>query len=345
MRKQLGSYRLLLALLLVTVLLAACRPFGSASESAYPARPATISVPVASPTSASTVAPTATQAWITATPTQAHTPLPTGLSIATRTPRPTGTSTPLPTNTARPKPSETPLPAPTNTPVPKSTHTPIPVPTNSPVPDRSESALTVRTLGTSQKVAALTFDAGADVGYAAQILDTLAANGIRADFGMTGKWAEANLELVKRMAREGHHFINHTWSHRSFTGHSTGEAPLTYKERADELWRTHRLLLKLTGASTKPYWRPPYGDYDESVLRDVWSRGYSYNVLWTVDSLGWKGLKKDRIVQRCLDGLQPGAIYLLHVGSQSQDGPALQTLIDELRARGYTFASVSEYYG
>ena len=191
---------------------------------------------------------------------------------------------------------------------------------------------------------ALTFDAGADTGYTAQILDTLSETGVRATFGITGKWAEANPELVRRIAREGHTFINHTYSHRSLTGYSTQSRPLTYQERADELWKTHAVILELTGKSTKPYFRPPYGDYDDSVLSDVYSRGYTYNVMWTVDSLGWKGLTKEEIVGRVLDGLEPGAIYLFHVGSQSQDGPALPQMIRELRERGYGFVTIDEFY-
>lgn len=191
---------------------------------------------------------------------------------------------------------------------------------------------------------ALTFDAGADTGYTSEILDTLSANGVRASFGMTGKWAEANPDLLRRIVDEGHMVINHTYSHRSFTGYSTGSAPLTYGERADELWKTHSTILRIAGASSKPYFRPPYGDYDGSVLADVYSRGYTYNVMWSTDSLGWKGLSKQEILQRVLNGLEPGAIYLFHVGSQSQDGPALQSIITALRKRGYDFATIDGFY-
>lgn len=44
-----------------------------------------------------------------------------------------------------------------------------------------------------------TFDAGSDTGHATEILDILAANGVRATFGMTGRWADANPALVRRM--------------------------------------------------------------------------------------------------------------------------------------------------
>jgi peptidoglycan/xylan/chitin deacetylase (PgdA/CDA1 family) len=206
------------------------------------------------------------------------------------------------------------------------------------------SATVVQRLGTTQAVVALTFDAGADVGYAAQILDTLQRNGVKATFGLTGQWADAHPDLLQRMVAEGHALINHTLTHRSFTGRSTGTAPLSYTYRANELWKTEQLIGQLAGTSSKPYFRPPYGDYDTSVLRDVYSRGYTYNVLWSCDSLGWQGLSQAQILQRVLANLTPGAIYLFHVGSGSQDGPALQSIIDALRARGYGFGTIPAYY-
>ncbi len=101
---------------------------------------------------------------------------------------------------------------------------------------------TVYKLGTTSKVVALTFDAGADAGYAGQILDTLKAQGVKATFGITGKWAEANPALFRRMVNEGHGLINHTYSHRSFTGYSTGSRALTYQERSDELYKTQSVV-------------------------------------------------------------------------------------------------------
>jgi hypothetical protein len=59
--------------------------------------------------------------------------------------------------------------------------------------------------------------------------------------------------------------------------------------------------------------------------------------------MGWNGYSADAIVQRCLDMAEPGAIYIFHVGSQSQDGPALQRVIDGLRSAGYEFVPLSAF--
>lgn len=262
----------------------------------------------------------------TATPTTAA-PEATSTSVALST----ATSVP----TARPA-TSTPVPAPTSTPVPPTPVPPTATPSTSPAVVLSRGPTTSRTV-------ALTFDAGSDRGFAREILDTLAKEGVAASFGMTGRWAELNPDLVERMARDGHELINHTYDHSSFTGLSTDGKAMPQSQRWSQLDRTELILTALTGETTRPFFRPPYGDYDASVNRDVGARGYAYNVLWTVDSRGWMGLPAQGIVDRCLQMAVPGAIYVFHVGAASADAQALPGIIAGLRAQGYTFARISEY--
>lgn len=194
----------------------------------------------------------------------------------------------------------------------------------------------------ARRAVALTFDAGADRGYAEYILDVLKEQGVRATFGMTGLWAERNPDLVQRMAAEGHRLMNHSYDHSSFTGQSTGRRPLTAEERWAQLDRTEQAIVELTGQSTRPLFRAPYGDTDASVLRDIAARGYAYNVLWTVDSRGWMRYSAGAIIERCLRLAEPGAIYVMHVGADSQDALALPAVIEGLRAAGYAFETVDE---
>jgi len=192
---------------------------------------------------------------------------------------------------------------------------------------------------------ALTFDAGADRGYAELILDILRDSGVPATFGMTGLWAEKNPDLVVRMAVEGHQLMNHTWSHRSFTGFSPQTRALGPGERRVEIERTEELLGGLTGHSVRPYWRPPYGDLNAGVLADVWDAGYDYTIMWTVDSLGWNGLTARAVAERCLRNAEAGDIYLFHVGADSTDALALGPIIEGLRARGLGFVRIDDMLG
>ncbi|GAC1508026.1 MAG: hypothetical protein NVS2B16_04200 [Chloroflexota bacterium] len=204
----------------------------------------------------------------------------------------------------------------------------------------SDSLQIVSRVDIHAKKVALTFDAGADRGYAPQILQTLERNHVRATFGMTGRWALENKDLIRRMARDGDAFMNHTFDHRSFTGLSTRTAALSTPQRTWEILQTERLIRSLAGKSARPYFRPPYGDYDASTQTILTRLGYRYMVMWTVDSLGWNHLPASAILQRCLAALAPGAIILMHVGIQSQDALALQSLISTTRRKGYTFETV-----
>ncbi|HTK15178.1 MAG TPA: polysaccharide deacetylase family protein [Acidimicrobiia bacterium] len=189
---------------------------------------------------------------------------------------------------------------------------------------------------------ALTFDAGSDVGNTSAILDLLAARHIRATFSLTGTWARAHPGLVLRIARAHHVIVNHSDTHRSFTGFSTHTRALSPAERAEELERADASIAAITGSTTRPWFRPPYGDIDTATSADVARSGYRYVLLWTVDSLGWKGLAPSEVAARCLDGATPGGILLLHVGIESTDAAALPAILDGLQARRYELVTLAE---
>jgi peptidoglycan/xylan/chitin deacetylase (PgdA/CDA1 family) len=220
---------------------------------------------------------------------------------------------------------------------PAATATPTVTTSSVPVGD----ALVVRRGDPSERLVALTFDAGSDRGHAEQILDVLAAERVVATFGITGRWAEANPALVRRMVADGHQIVNHSYDHVSFTGLSTGSGPLTVDQRTDQLARADAAIRTAAGVTSRPWFRPPYGDEDASVRADVARAGYGYELLWTVDSRGWLGEPAGAVVDRCLGAAEPGAIYLFHVGGESTDAAALPRIIDGLRRQGYGFATAA----
>ncbi len=190
---------------------------------------------------------------------------------------------------------------------------------------------------------ALTFDAGADTGYAAQILDYLQGEGIKATFGMTGLWAEQNPDLVQRMVNEGHQLINHTWDHASLTGANTGMPPMTPEQVTQELSSTEDLVRNLTGYEMRPYFRPPYGDYDATSLGYLYENGYYFSIWWTCDTHGWAGWGSQEIVDYCTTNLAEDEILLLHVGAAAAgDFEALPGLIQFFRDNGYSFVTVEQ---
>ncbi|MGE3798964.1 MAG: polysaccharide deacetylase family protein, partial [Thermomicrobiales bacterium] len=189
---------------------------------------------------------------------------------------------------------------------------------------------------------ALTIDAGADRGWAMQMLDVLEANGVNVTFGMTGKWAEENPDLVIRMVDEGHQLVNHTWSHPSFTGFSASPALTDPQARKRELTKTADYIYELTGYLMSPYWRPPYGDINNSVRKDAYDAGYWQTLMWSIDSMGWDGATVSQILNTCGYNAKSGDIILMHVGYGSNDYAALQRLIDILEGRGFDLVTVDQ---
>lgn len=285
-------------------------------------------------------APTAGIALIAPTPVAALSAAP---STSRTTVPATATARPLPS--AAPTRSTAPATLP-RTPVATATTGSGPQPTARPAPPpdpgTGESQI-VEGGPNDRKQVALTFDAGADTGNATAILDLLDAEGIKGSFGMTGLWAENNPEIVKRMVADGHMLFNHTWDHASLTGENTGQPAMSFDQLAKEVGDTENLVKQLTGYDMKPYFRPPFGDYDRASLGYLEQLGYSVTVWWTCDTHGWDGWDAAKITGYCTTNIKPHEILLLHVGAGALgDLEALPGMIDFFRSKGYEFVTVEQ---
>ena len=189
---------------------------------------------------------------------------------------------------------------------------------------------------TSNKVVALTFDDGSD-GYNIQsILNTLSANNIKATFFLTGQGAENHPQAIKNIVSAGHDIGNHSYNHPDFTTVAT-------TEMTNQLTRTETIITNLTGKSTKPFFRAPFGSYNSTVLQTVGNAGYTYTFQWTIDSLDWTGNSATDIYNRVINNIVPGAIVLMHTGyGANGTTAALPNIINQLRAMGYSFVTLSQ---
>ncbi|HIK43459.1 MAG TPA: polysaccharide deacetylase family protein, partial [Leptolyngbyaceae cyanobacterium M65_K2018_010] len=68
---------------------------------------------------------------------------------------------------------------------------------------------------TTAPLVALTFDDGPNPLYTPQILDILAAHGVKATFFMVGQAMASYPEVAAQVIRQGHEVGNHSWSHHS----------------------------------------------------------------------------------------------------------------------------------
>lgn len=187
-----------------------------------------------------------------------------------------------------------------------------------------------------KKQVIFTFDGGSGAESGEAILSTLKKHGVIGTFFLTGKFAEENTELVKEIAREGHEIFNHTYFHPDLT-------TMSEEGIKNELTRADEAIQNLTGKSTKPYFRPPYGARNERVRAVAAEAGYT-SAYWTVDVLDWKeneGFTAEEAKKRILSNLAPGTIYLMHIGD-TITGKILDEVFTEIESRGYAIVSLTQ---
>ncbi len=217
-------------------------------------------------------------------------------------------------------------------------------PSTSPAPCTLPAALTgeeVERLPLTKKRVALTFDGGSGAEAADSILDTLDARHVRATFFLTGDFVRSFPETARRIA-DTHLVGNHTNTHPDLT-------TLGDDEIRAEVRRAERVIRRKTGEDPRRFFRFPFGARNDHSINVV--NGLCYVPFrWTVDTLGWKGTKGGQsvasVVQRVLDGAEPGEVVLMHLGANPDDdttldADALPRVIRQLRKAGYSFVQLS----
>ena len=136
---------------------------------------------------------------------------------------------------------------------------------------------------------ALTFDDGPNPAWTPPLLDLLGALGVHATFFMVGSHAQAEPELVRRVAERGHLIGNHSWNHPNLARSSASRI-------REELERTQETLQQIAGAPIR-FFRPPYGARRPVVFRIAREMGLE-PVLWNAMTTDWKERSPDRIAER-----------------------------------------------
>ena len=189
---------------------------------------------------------------------------------------------------------------------------------------------------TAAREVTLTFDTAYDTRYTSAVLDVLDRYNVDATMFVTGEWAEANPGLIRRMVDVGHIIGNHSYDHPDLT--KVRDAVV-----ADQLRRAEDAIVARTHRTTKPYFRPPFGAQNAHLNQLLGNEGYRFDVLWTVDSWGWRGLTGPQVVKRCLDRAAPGNVYMFHLASEA-DLWALPWIIQWHRDHGYRIVQLDDWY-
>lgn len=194
--------------------------------------------------------------------------------------------------------------------------------------------LPIYCVDSKDKKVALSFDAAWGNEDTKKILKILKKHNVHVTFFMTGGWIESYPDDVKAIAKAGHDLGNHSENHKQMS-------QLSKEQCKEELMKPHEKVKKLTGTDMILF-RPPYGDYNNTVVETTNENGY-YCIQWDVDSLDWKDYGADSIVNTVLNHkhLGNGSIILCHNGAK-YTAQALERLIEGLKEKGYEIVPISK---
>ena len=182
---------------------------------------------------------------------------------------------------------------------------------------------------TSKNVIYLTMDEGYANTNTEKILDTLASKGVKAVFFVTWNFVTERPDLVRRMIDEGHMLGNHTVSHKSMS-------TLSIEEQTKEVMDLENYVQDNFGYKMVLF-RYPEGAFSKQSMGLVNNLGFKVS-FWSYayNDYSEEQMPVPEALQKALDSVHPGAIYLLHAKSDTNTA-MLADFIDGVRAKGFDF--------
>jgi peptidoglycan/xylan/chitin deacetylase (PgdA/CDA1 family) len=228
---------------------------------------------------------------------------------------------------------------------------------------------------------ALTFDcAWVSENNGMKIIDFLKANNIRTTFfisgpfvfknikqGLAGGLHTTNFKMIRRIVEDGHEIANHTQTHPHNSNSINWEKEITdLKIGWDEAMKQIFGQTIPPNAKMKPYWRAPFGEYNDRSLTQASKVGFPYHFGWNVDVLDASGLPSCQVdpqnskclspakmTQRIIDFAAKnswnfnGMVVLAHLQNPfnwTSQQSGLSHLVKTFRSKGVEFRKLSEFF-
>ncbi|MFE5819538.1 bifunctional polysaccharide deacetylase/glycosyltransferase family 2 protein [Streptomyces sp. NPDC056479] len=197
------------------------------------------------------------------------------------------------------------------------------------------------TVSVPEKTIALTFDDGPNPTWSPQVLAILKKYDVPATFFVVGSMVSRYPSIVADMVEQGNEIGIHTFTH----------VDLSYQSDARVNREMQQTQLALAGAAgiTTTLFRAPYSsetdaidNYSWPVYKKLGEEGYT-SVFVDTDSDDWKRPGVSKIIKWATPDDGEGASVLFHDagGERSQTIKALPTYIEKMKAKGYTFTTIS----
>ena len=192
--------------------------------------------------------------------------------------------------------------------------------------------LPIYSVNRNDNAISITFDCAWGAEDIDLILSSLNKHNCKATFFVLGTWAEKHPEAIKKIHENGHEIGNHSYNHSHYT-------QLSRDEMVIDIDRCNEAVRKIIGISPVLF-RAPSGDYNNSVVETVNSIGMNY-IQWNIDSLDWRGLTCEQMLERIIPKTKSGDILLFH-NDTAHTAESLDKILTELEGKGFSFLKVSD---
>ncbi|MBR2751369.1 MAG: DUF4214 domain-containing protein [Clostridiales bacterium] len=180
-----------------------------------------------------------------------------------------------------------------------------------------------------EKVIALTWDDGPNAPVTNRILDVLEKYGAHGTFFVVGNRCRTYRSCLIREVNLDCEIGNHTWDHTSLT-------KLSADGIRSQISQANDAVFNITGIRPK-IMRPVGGAFNNTVRNNV---GMPM-IIWSVDTNDWKYRNAQHVIDEVLSHARDGEIVLMH-DLYTTTADAVEVIVPELIARGYTLVTVSE---
>lgn len=179
---------------------------------------------------------------------------------------------------------------------------------------------------------AISFDASWGAEHTLEILDILDKHQVKTTFFLVNIWVEDYPDMTKEIAKRGHEIGLHSVTHPHFSQLSQENMEMELKNNFS--------LIKTTTGQAPILFRPPFGDYNNQVIKTSEALGYQ-PIQWSIDSLDWKDLSAQEIQSRVLKDISAGDIVLFH-NNGKHTAEALEPILCAIEDKGLEVVPISE---
>lgn len=179
---------------------------------------------------------------------------------------------------------------------------------------------------TDQKQIAISFDDGPSPDFTPRVLAILQEKNVPAAFFCIGRQVELYPRVLQQVHEQGHIIGNHSYSHGKLFD------LLGTEKMYRDLQQMNAVTRQAIGV-TPLLFRPPYGVTNPNLAKAIKKAGF-VTVGWNIRSLDTITSDADKLLQRVLKQVKPGAVVLFH-DTCAVTVTMLPVFIDTLKAQGY----------